>query len=392
MAVGSILASAALAQAGSSGQGAVQASYSGLNTGLKHVLKSVHAQWAGGAGRTLVTASNDLRVEPIVLLDERVYRLSYVNSILEAMQRLFSTYYLLSVAAENTIGAVTIQKRIGKFSPDRDLNAATAEYLSVESYQFGLPFANRVNGFDRYALYSAEANHPHVELSNENGKGGSDLSKQATEIGSLSIGQIINVNIVDGNNSANVPIQIRLRIIGSSPAGMVNILGLGAEDESRSTRIRKFRVGELGLKDLITNQDIIDRYRRASYADKTGYFRKAHSQKNKGLLATFLTGEPSIGAISSLAIVSRQTIDELQREHHVKLDDYESRQEIFKQSLFMILAVVDDDTSTVTIYTRDIDSSQQYWVKDLEKAYKRKDDDLTDLMKSFMAGQIPGRL
>lgn len=392
MAVGSILASAALAQAGSSGHQAVQSSYSGMNTGLRHVLKSIHAQWAGGAGRTLVTASNDLRVEPLVLIDERVHRLSYVNSIIEAMQRLFSSYYLLSVAAENTIGSVTIQKRLGKFSPDRDLHAATADFLSVESYQFGLPFSNRVNGFDRYALYSPESNHPHIEVSLENGKGGSDIAKQATEIGNLSIGQIVNVNIVSGNNSANVPVQIRLRMIGASSTGMVNILGLGAEDDSRSTRIRKFKVGELGLKDLLTNQDIIDRYRRASYADKTGYFRKAHAQKNKGLLSTMLTGEPSIGAISSIAIVSRQTIDEMQREYNIKLDDYNSRQEIFKRSLLMLLAVVDDDTSTVTIYTRDIETPQQYWVKDLEKAYKRKDDDLTDLMKSFMAGQIPGRL
>lgn len=392
MAVGSILTGAALAAAGSSASNATNSTYKDLNTGLKGVIKSIHSQWAGGAGQTLVTSSANLRVEPLVLLDERVTRLSYANSLLEAVHRLFSSYYLLSVAAENTIGSVTIQKRLGKFSPDRDLNAAAADFLSVESYQFGLPFGNRVNGFDNYSKYSPEANHPHYDLSTESKGSTGDVHKQATEIGNMSIGQIVNVNITDGKCNANIPIMIRLRIIGSSSTGIVNILGLGAEDDSRSTRIRKFKVGELGLKDLLTNQDIIDRYRKASATDKSGYFRKAHAQQRKGLLANMFSGEPSIGSVSSMAVISRQTVEELERKYYIKMDNYASRQEIFSKSMLMLMAVVDDDTSTVTIYTRDIEQSQQYWVKDLETAYKRKDNDLTDLMKSFMSGQIPGRL
>lgn len=393
MSVGTILAATSMAFAGNSASKAVDNTYNGLNTNLRGTLKGITSMWQKGAGKTLVTASNALRVEPLVLLDERVSRLPYATSILEAAHRLFSSYYLLSVSAENTIGSVTIQKRLGKFNPNPDLVQATADFLSVESYQFGLPFVGEPVGFERYSLYSPESSHPHHDVSLESDKGGGrDIMKQASEINNLSIGQIVSVKIVDGNNSASIPIMIRLRVLGTSPQGMVNILGVGSEDTSRSARIRKFKVGELGLKELLTNQDIIDRYRRASFADKTGYFRKAHKQAKSGLLSTMFTGEPSIGDISSMSIVSRQTMDEFEREHYVKMENFAQRQQIFEKSLLMMLFVVDDDAQTVTIYTRDIEDSQQYWLKDIERSAKSGGNDITDLLKSFLSGQIPGRL
>lgn len=392
MTVGAILTGAALAGVGSQVQNGVNTRYNDLNTGLKGVIKGIHSQWAKGAGRTIVTASQNLRVEPMVLMDERVARLSYASSTVEAAQRLFSSYYLLAVAAENTIGSVSIQKRLGKFNPDKDLISATADFLSVESYEFGLPFVGEVDGLDRYKQYSTESSAPHYSTESDKAGGGKDLYKQATDISNLSIGQIVGVKIVDGNNAATIPVMIRMRVLGASPTNMVDILGIGATDTSRSARLRDYRVGLIGLKDLLTNQDIIDRYHRASFADKTGYFRKAHAQHRKGLLSTLLNGEPSLGDITSIAIMSRQTVDEFEREHYIRLDDYQSRQRVFDKSLLMMMMVVDDDNGTVTVHTRDIEMSQRYWLKDIEKTSKSGNDDLTDLLKSFLAGQIPGRL
>lgn len=395
MTVGAIMAGAALAQAGSSAQPHVTQTIASLGgTGLQTAISAIHSQWRKGGGKTIVSASQNLRVEPLVLIDERVSRLSSIKDVLEGAQRLFTSYYLLSVALENNIGSVSVQKRLGKFSPDRDLLGAGATYLSAlstESYQFGLPFQNEKIGFEKYGDFSPEAHHPHYSTES---KGGSDVLKQATEIHSLSIGQIVNVNITspDGKNSASIPVMIRMRTIGASPVSMVNILGLGMEDNSRAARLLKFRVGALGLKDLITNQDRIDEYRRASFTDKTGYFRKAHARANKGLLATILSGEPSIGTISSIAIISRQTQRELENHFYGSLDDFSRRQQVFDKSLLMMLIVVDDDANTVTIYTRDIEDKQTFTLDDFQKSSKGNNNDLTDLLKAFMSGNIPGRL
>src|SRR5690606_32856106 len=98
------------------------------------------------------------------------------------------------VAAENTIGSVSIQKRLGKFTPDKDLVGATADFLSVESYQFGLPFAGEAVGLERYNEYSIESSTPQYSAESDKA-GGKDLYKQATDISNLSIGQIVGVKI-----------------------------------------------------------------------------------------------------------------------------------------------------------------------------------------------------
>ncbi|MOA69609.1 hypothetical protein D3C78_1978950 [compost metagenome] len=56
----------------------------------------------------------------------------------------------------------------------------------------------------------------------------------------------------------------------------------------------------------------------------------------------------------------------------------------------MLLFVIDTDHDTVTLYTRDIEQSGVYAMKDLKGG--GKSNDLTDIMKMFMEGRVPGRL
>lgn len=372
---------------------------SGMNSGLTTAVKVAKEQLNKGAGRTLVTASNDLRVEPFVLIDERASRLSYISDVMEIVQRLFSSYYLLSVASDNLIGGATVSKRLGKFNPERDLLNASTQFLSVESYQFGLPFGGTAVGFDRYESICKESYMPHYDdISFESdGKkersGNTNIQKQAMEIANLSIGSIVNVDIVDGNSKTTVPVMIRMRTIGTSSNGLVDILGLGMVDNSRSARWMKFRVGAISLRELITNQDIIDNYRRAMFRDKSGYFRKAHTRKTKGLAAHALTKEPSIGAISSIVILTDETRREVERKHFGSFDDFERRQQVFEESLLMMMVVLDDDMGTMTIYTRDIVDPQTYTIDELTRSAKKSgNNNLDDIIKVMLSGGLPGRL
>lgn len=408
--VGTALKATALVAAKSALDAGIQAVVKkGVDTGIDSAMKALTTTLERSPGN-YVRATQSVRVEPFTLIDTRAARYANIKDVLNTAQRLFTAYYLMAVAADTTIEGIKVSKYLDRFAPDRSAGAATLSMLSTESYQFGLPFVGEAAGLDRYSNYCTEAALPQSVQSNptafskvldvagaraddQRNTGLSTGAAAATvkDIDNLAVGQIVDVNIVRGDKKATLPVQIRLRTIGADPHVIKEILALGGEDRSRSARLRKLRVGEITLwRDLVMNQDYIDRYRSAALADKSGYFRAAYKRSNKGLLATLMTGETSVGVASSICITTRDTIRDLETVIDGRIDDFSTRQQIFDDSLMMLLFVIDTDHDTVTLYTRDIEQSGVYAMKDLKGG--GKSNDLTDIMKVFMEGRVPGRL
>jgi hypothetical protein len=392
----------------------------GVNTGIDQAVKALTTTMERSPGN-YVKATQSVRIEPFTLIDSRAARYPNIKDVLNTAQRLFTAYYLMAVAADNTIEGIKVSKYLDRFAPDRAAGAATLSLLSTESYQFGLPFVGESQGLSRYNDYCTEAALPSSVNSNNPGvidrvtdtfKDVGGLAAQAAaradgrrdtgmssgasaavakDIDNLAVGQIVDVTIEKNGTKATLPVQIRLRTIGAEPHVMKEILALGGEDRSRGARLRKWRVGEISMwRDLVMNQDYIDRYRQAAMADKSGYFRSAYKRANKGLLATLMTGETSVGVASSIAVTTRDTIRDLEMTISGRISDFSTRQQIFEDSLMMLLFVIDTDHDTVTLYTRDIEEPGVYAMKDLKGG--GKSNDLTDIMKMFMEGRVPGRL
>jgi hypothetical protein len=381
----------------------------GVDTGIDSAVKALTTTMERSPGN-YVKATQSVRVEPFCLIDARAARYQNIKDVLNTAQRLFTAYYLMAVAADNTIEGIKVSKYLDRFAPDRSAGLATLGMLSTESYQFGLPFVGEAAGLERYSNYCTEAALPQSVNSNPTvlsgvldaagikadgqrdvGISSSAATATAKDIDNLAVGQIVDVTIEKNGKKATLPVQIRLRTIGADPAVMKEILALGGEDRSRSARMRKWRVGEISMwRDLVMNQDYIDRYRQAAMADKSGYFKSAYKRANKGLLATLMTGETSVGVASSIAITTRDTIRDVESIISGRIDDFAIRQQIFDDSMLMLLFVIDTDHDTVTLYTRDIEQPGVYAMKDLKGA--GKSNDLTDMMKLFMEGRVPGRL
>jgi hypothetical protein len=386
----------------------------GVDTGIGSAVKALTSAMERNPGN-YVKATQSVRVEPFTLVDARAARYPNIKDVLNTAQKLFTAYYLMAVAADTTIEGIKVSKYLDRFAPDRSAGAATLAMLSTESYQFGLPFVGEAAGLDRYSAYCTEAALPQSVQSSPTTLGkvadvAGNLAFQAEmdaqsdrriglsapaasvkDIDNLAVGQIVDVTIARGDKKATLPVQIRLRTIGADSNVIKEILALGGEDRSRSARMRKWRVGEISLwRDLVMNQDYIDRYRQAAMADKSGYFRSAYKRANKGLLATLMTGETSVGVASSIAITTRDTIRDLEMSISGRISDFTTRQQIFEDSLMMLLFVIDTDHDTVTLYTRDIEEPGVYAMKDLKGG--GKSNDLTDIMKMFMEGRVPGRL
>lgn len=178
------------------------------------------------------------------------------------------------------------------------------------------------------------------------------------------------------------------------PVTLVELLSLVGADQSSATRWRKFKVGELTLwKDLVMAQDRIDDYRRAVMADKSGYFRKAHSRVNRGIIANLLTSRPSIGDATSVCIITKDTQREVESKMNGRFTDFATRQQMFEGGLMMLLFVIDPDMETLTIYTRDIEDYGVYTMSDIKAAGPSSGNtDLSEIMRSYLEGKVPGRL
>lgn len=371
-----------------------------VNGALDKTISAIFKAWKAGHGSSLVSASQQLRVEPYVLVDERAMRLPFCKDVVVLGQKMYTGYYLLANAAENSIAGVKIGKRLEKFGTDRDLRAATASFLSLESYQFGLPFVGESVGLARWGDYSTEANDPSKGKEVEQGKGGKNdatgtsmkQNNLITNIENLAVGQIVDVTISDGTNKADIPVQIRMRPLGMGSSAMASLIALGGGETSNADRRFKFRVGDIkSFVDLVTKQDEVRRYRQALLADKSGYFRKAATRDTKALIATALTGMPSVGNGVSIAILTKDTLNEAEAQMDHRISDFATRQAIFDRGLMMMMMVLDEDHETVTIYTRDIDDYATYTLRDL-KAAGSNNGDLADIMKTYLEGRVPGRL
>lgn len=379
-----------------------------VGNALDKSITAIMQAWKNGYGSSLVSATQSVRVEPYVVVDARCARLPYAKDVMVLGQKLYSAYYLLANAAENSISGVKLGKRLDNFATDRDLRSASLSFLgmesaepsllSIESYQFGLPFVGAANGLKRWDEYSPEASTP-VKPPKEDPSGnkspGTTIKAAAVinDVGNLAVGQMLDVTISDGKQTGTIPVMVKLRPIGMAPHAIAAMMTASSVDERNDERWMKFRLGDItSFTDLITKQDQVRRYRQALLADRSGYLRKAMSRDNKALLAGALTGTASIGSAASMMIVHRDTIRDAEHEMDYNLDDFKTRQAIFDRGMLMLMFVVDDGAETVTVYTRDIDDYATYTLRDLKSSAGSNNTDLAEIMKTYLEGRIPGRL
>lgn len=209
---------------------------------------------------------------------------------------------------------------------------------------------------------------------------------------SLAVGQIVDVKIVHEDKVATMPIHIRMRPITVSSPVVAGTFALQGSSYKIGDRIRAFRVGEIDWKDLVFQTDAIREYRKLAKQDKNKFFRQTYERANKNVLSHLLTGKSSVGQMSSIILTSKDTVQEFEYKTGQSLNDYHTRQAIMEDSLTMMIAVIDTDYETLTIYLDSIDSGSTYFISDLRARGKNDGNDMSPLLNSLLEGRIPGRL
>lgn len=360
---------------------------------------------------SLVQFTSVLRVEPVTMIDKRLERVDYLPDILQTLLSMFCGFYLQAVSCLIKVGDINVIRMLDTLNPSRDGSLAAGSLidaingkasvgmLSMESYQVGLPAPSRASmeavslGKAQAFMRDSDAFVKRNDIQYKLDAKGGDVSKNfksASEAVNLAVGKMLEVKVESNGNHGSFPVAVRLATAVIDHEVLLHILGSSGQDNTFKERWHRWKSGDLALwRDLIWCQDLIDQQKTLLMKDKTGALAELNRRRAMNSAAAVISGTPSIASASALAVISKETAVELERQNLGKFTDLKFRNKIMQESMSMILVVVDTDYESVTIYTRDIQLPSKFAVRELKAANKGTGPDLSELLKMYKAGQSP---
>lgn len=326
---------------------------------------------------SLVEFTRPTRVEPIVLVDERLSYQPYAADIMHALASMFSGYYLQAVALSVNVGKVETLKLLDSLNPNRTAVSGLG-LLSLESYQHQLPTPGETVGLEHYGLENDATS-------------GRDALKTVGESTNLSVGKMLEVHIESEGQKATFPVQVRLLANLVKSPDLVHILTGAAKDRSFRGRLAQLMTGQISfVREFLFAQDLIDEYRTTSIKDPGGIWNAVMRRQSRNRLSALLSGTPSVADASNMLVFTEETRKEYERAAGGRLKDYRTRERIFSNSTMMLMVVVDTEWEQVTIYHRGMDIATELSVKEIKSANKGSGPDVTEILKAYQLGQTPG--
>lgn len=368
-------------------------------TGLNMASKLTDTIRAAKSG-SLIEYTQPTRVEPIVLMDERIASLPYAGDIMQSLTSLFSGYYLQAIALSVNVGSVDVIRLLDKLNPNRNVAdnvvngvtngvASVVSMESVEAYRFRLPVPGRDDGLGSLKV-SLESATDEVIPAARTASPGRDTVKLLGELSNLSVGKMLEVQIESEGSRATFPINVRLICSGIGSKELVHILSVGSKNISVKERFHAWRAGQLEfIRDLLLCQDLIDAHKKTLAKDPTGLYAEIRKRRQGNSISAIFSGQPSVATASNLIVMSAASAKELERTVGGRLKDFRTREKIFKETYCMILAVVDPDWEVVTFYHRSLAIPSELSVKELAVSNKGKGPDVGEILRAYQLGNSP---
>ena len=333
---------------------------------------------------SLIEFSKTTRVEPIVLVDQKIIHLPYMQDVQQSLVSIFAAYYLQAVALSVNVGKVNTLKLLDRINPNRSLSLAIEDHkettMKTESYKYQLPMPGQSVGLEAYGI--------DVGLEDSgNSTSSVNVIKEATN---LSVGKLIEVNIESEGQHASFPVNIRLLTNGIASETLVHMLSTGSKDISFGGRWHEWRSGQIEfIRDLVLCQDLIDEYRNAMIKDKKNIYADMAKRKNNNRISTLLSGKSSLATASNIVVMSDSTRKDIERTIGSKISDFKTRERIFAQTYLMLMVVVEPEWEQVTIYHRSLDTATELSAKDMKNVNRGNGPDITDILKAYQLGNAP---
>lgn len=219
-------------------------------------------------------------------------------------------------------------------------------------------------------------------------------SQYVDKVHNLAVGNVIDVTISENGQEATVPVTIRLRVAAAASDVMTQIMAVSGKDNVLLSRWRAWRAGEIKFwADFVLAMDRVDAHRAAMMKDESGYYKAVHSRNSNNKMVQMAGGGASLGTASSILVMDVKTAKELERKVNGRLEHFKTRQAIFGDTFSMLMAVVDPEWESITIYTRGIEMPETLTARDMKVGGGGGTDskELMDILKSYSLGNTPGR-
>lgn len=355
---------------------------------------------------SLVEFTKPTRVEPIVLMDDRVVNLSFTPDIMQSLTSIFSGYYLQAVALSVNVGRVDVIDLLDRVNPNRSLDDNAVKGVlnvgrfagleSASAYTHSLPVPGETNGLEHFGMENVLEDVRDAYRGDESERGDDlvkstkDSIKAAQEVSNLSVGKLLEVEVESDGAKAVFPVSVRLITTAAPPKGVVHTLSLGQRNTGVKERFHAWRSGQLEfVRDLVLCQDLIDAHKQGLMKDTAGMYATSIKRRRSNKLSALLSGNPSVATSSNIVVIADQTRKELEREIGGRIKDFRTREKMFKATYAMLLVVVDPEWESVTIYHRSIETPTELSAGDLKQSSRGSGPDVSEILKAYTLGNSP---
>jgi hypothetical protein len=328
---------------------------------------------------SLIEYARPTRIEPIVMVDERLVNLPYMVDIMHNTNSIFAGYYLQAASLSMKVGRIDVRKMLDRLNPSRDPVANIAfesHTLSIESYKTQLPRWNSPVGMENYGVVAMEESVANVRELHENSN--------------LSVGKMLQIEIGDGRQNAVINVNVRLIANTVSGSFLADAISITGKDTSWHNRYHQWRAGQLEfIRDLVLCQDLIDDHKKLLGKDRVGSFSEIMKRRRNNGLSALFSKSTSLATASNIIVISDTTRKEIESRDGLKFSSVRARKEIFEKTYLMLVVIVDPEREAVTIYHRGIDTPTELTVRQIKSGNKGTGPDISDILKAYQMGNSP---
>lgn len=411
----------------------------GLSFFQKATAKGAVSMAEQAMNNSLVEATKTMRVQPITVIDHTLIANPILPELNSVLLNIFVAYYLQAVARDNTIGNISVFRRLDRLNPHRSvaqsvLNNSVALLDAMEGYyDFTLPalpkhaktHAQKESikaGLESLTLGNEDFVGPQIDPNLLAGRRNADkavdtikdgkedllrkgldkLSQEQKEVtvisdntlkdlSNLAIGKIINIELSNGQGKVKVPVAFRLMTSSMIPSTLIQMLSYSTRKSvTLKERWHAYRSGRISFwQDFIFARDRIREEIRHNANSKDKIYQKIQERKLNNNLAGAATGNPTMANISNIIIINKATLSALESEIGGRLTSFAVREKLFADSGIMIFVVVDTDNNRVRMYFHSIEEHTDMSFNEITRDAKKDNTNLTDLLQMLMQGSAP---
>ena len=360
-----------------------------------------------GEGSLIEFASSTQNII-LVTVEDTLTHHAVTPEILKFCTNIYIGYYLQAVALLNTIGDVSVRQVLDRLNTNRSISSNvkdTVEWIAQESF-LDYPkfdFAKKVISLEAFGdiVSKVKGNVQTMDdgtpmktddkvknggQSAENGSAGEWMADAPT----LAQGKIFDVKIQNGGATASIPVTVRLNPVAVNREMLKSMYARANQNNSFWNRLRRWKDGELEtLSDMIFCNDIIADHARLIKQDKLKLTEQLEKKRRANKISTLLTQKTSLATASTISIISKASLPEIELAVGGRISDFKVREDIFARSGLIMLLVVDDMYETVTIYYRGQNRGMELTFGECKSVSKGNGPNVMEILRAFQAGQTP---